>query len=650
MKATSLILLFCCIFLKSYSQFSNYAFGNVTKEELLMNDCPFEPGAPAMILGEKCELIYNVVAPFYSKKMTRRIKIFKKEGFSYGTFEIEFNRKTTDITFDKIMVYNLENDLLVTNILNEDNYHKTETVKHFLQYTITMPNVKEGSIIDLNYTISSHNSMDIAPWYFQSEIPCGWSEYKTTINKISTFNYYYTDFLPFVVNTIKTPEETTDKRKAFIINRFAVENAPSYHLNESFILRPGDQLSKVELVYSAYNQNSFWGNGQGPITWTQINTNLLRDPYLGKVPDRGKFLQDSLEMLFVNCFDYEEHLRKVYEYIRRSVKCDGFRSIYAGNIQKIMADKSGNTGEINLLLLAALRQAGFDCHPLLLATNEDAPPSKTDPRRYGVNYLVAAVFTDTSYYLLDASKREIAFNTLPARCLNGDGFLVSNHTHEQWIPLMRNERFEVKNNISYAWDPEKPDTVHVEKSSYSLSANKLRSIQQEKGDDEYIKSRKLAYQNNNISTPQFTWLNETDKPLIESFSFMLKPVDYNTSESYFLQTIPFDTYKENPFDGIKRDFNIDFQAPNFQDYDVTVKIPKGFRIVSIPESVAMKGIGNDLIFDFSVTADADQREVRIHSDIRVKRASFSKEEYNDIRQFFATIVKSQNTLIELKKD
>jgi len=231
MKSTVFILLFCCIFLKSYSQFNNYAFGNVTKEELLMKDCPFEPGAPAMIIGEKCELIYNVVAPFYSKKMTRRIKIFKKEGFSYGTFEIEFNRKTTDITFDKIMVYNLENDLLVTNILNDDNYHKTETVKHFLQYTITMPNVKEGSIIDLNYTISSHSDMDIAPWYFQSEIPCGWSEYKTTINKVSTFNYYYTDYLPYAVNTIKTPEENSDKRKAFIINRFAVENAPSFHFN-----------------------------------------------------------------------------------------------------------------------------------------------------------------------------------------------------------------------------------------------------------------------------------------------------------------------------------------------------------------------------------------------------------------------------------
>jgi hypothetical protein len=357
-----------------------------------------------------------------------------------------------------------------------------------------------------------------------------------------------------------------------------------------------------------------------------------------------------LARLFANCFDYEDHLRKVYEYIRRSVKCDGFRSIYAGNIQKIMENKSGNTGEINLLLLAALRQAGFDCHPLLLATNEDAPPSKTDPRRYGVNYLVAAVFTDTSYYLLDASKREIAFNTLPVRCLNGDGFLVSNHSHDQWIPLLRNERFEVKNNISYAWDPENPDTVHVEKSSYSLSANKLRNIQQEKGDDEYIKSRKLAYQNYNISTPQFTWLNETDKPLVENFSFVLKPVDYNTSESYFLQTIPFDSYKENPFDGIKRDFTIDFQAPTFQDYDVTIRIPKGFRIVSIPESVVLNGVGKDLVFDFSVTSDADQREVRIHSGIQVKRASFSKEEYNDIRQFFAGVVKSQNTLIELKKD
>ncbi len=650
MKYISLIFLFCCISYNSYSQFSNYSFGDVTREELLMKDCSIEPGVPAMIISENCAILQNMIDPWTVLSMQKRIKIFKKEGFSYGTFEIELNHKLTDIVFDKVMVYNLVNDKLVTTTLNKDNYFKTETEKNYWKYSLTLPDIKEGSVIDIFYTLTSRRIMDIAPWYFQSEIPCGWSEYKTIMHKKSIFNYYYTEYLPLSVNTIEHPEQNTEKRNGYIINRFAVENAPSYHLNEMYILRPEDQLSKVELVYNSYNQNSIWGNSQGPLSWTEIRDNLLKNRNMGKIIDKGEFLHPSLDTLFFEIHTFEDSLKKVYEFIRQNVKPNGYRNIYAGDIQKTMNEKSGNTGEINLLLLAALRESGFDCHPLLLATLDYAPPSKTDPRRYGVDYLVAAVFKDTNIYLLDASKREIAFNTLPLKCLNGDGFLVSDHPHDLWIPLLRKECYESKTSISYAWEPENPDTVHVEKSSWSLSANRLRNIQQDNGEDEYIKSRKLFYQNYNISTPQYTGLNETDNPFVESFSYVLKPADYNTTESYFLQTIPLDAYKENPFDGIERDFRIDFLAPIIQNIDVTIDIPKGFNIVSLPEPVTLTGIGNDLLYDFSVITDVDQRKISIHSGVKILRVSFVKEEYNDVRQFFAEIVKAQNTLIELKKD
>ncbi len=650
MKPTLLIILFCCLIFNSYSQFTNYAFEDVSREELLMKDCPFEPGAPAMIIAEKCELTMDLQAPYHSKRITRRIKILTKEGLSYGNFEISHLSRLTDIAFFRASVFNLENDMIVEEKIKSNDATITQIDKYNTKYTVSLPNVKIGSVIDIYYWQKDNNMISIQPWYFQSEIPCGWSEYITKVQKKATYSYYYTEFLPFAVNSIKDISLNADRKAGFIVNRFAVENAPSYHLNEMFILRPEDQLSKVELVYNSYNQNSIWGNSQDPLSWTEIRDNLLKSKNLGKVLDKGKFLHPALEKLFIENHTFTDSLREVYEFIRQSVKCNGYRSIYAGDIRKTMDEKSGNTGEINLLLLAALREAGFDCHPLLLATYEDAPPSKTDPRRSGASYLVAAVFNDTSIYLLDASKREIAFNTLPLKCLNGDGFLVSEHLHRFWIPLLRNERFESKTSISYAWDPEKPDTVHVEKSSWSLSANNLRNIQLDKGEDEYIKSRKLFYQNYNISTLFYKGLNETDNPFVESFSFVLKPVDYNTTESYFLQTIPFDGYKENPFDGIKRDFRIDFQAPIIQNFDLTVYIPKGFSIVSLPESVAMTGIGNDLVFDFSVIADADKREIHIHSAMQIKKDSFPRGDYNDVRQFFAEIVKAQNTLIELKKD
>jgi hypothetical protein len=649
MKSSLFVFLFSFTVFNSYCQSGDYLFGEVSMEELLMTDCPFEPGAPAMIIAERCELMYEAQAPFHTNRINRRIKILTKEGLSYGNFELEYLTRYTDVSLFNAWVYNLEDGKIVEEKIKSSDIHITKIDKTASKYTVSLPNVKVGSVVDFYYKLTNDNMIPIQPWYFQSEIPCGWSEFVPKIKKKATYIYHYTDFLPFKVNTIQDPLQGSNIKAGYLINRFVVENAPSYHLSEPFILRPQDQMSKIELVFDSYNQNSIWGNAIKPVTWNEINDNLLKNPFLGRVIEKGKFLRNPLKELLVNCYSYEDSLKKVYEFIRRTVKCNGYRNIYASNLEKIFTEQSGNTGEINLLLITALREAGFDCHPLLLPTSEEAPLSKTDPGSNNINYLVAAVFRDTTYYLLDASNREIAFNTLSTRCLNGEGFLISDHNHIKWLPLLRNEQNETQTKLVYAWTPENQVTVNVERSSFNLSANRLRYIIHEEGEEEYTKARKSDFQKYNISTPEYIGLNETENPFIENFSFPLKAVDYNSTDNYFLQALPFDKYPENPFDAIKRDFRIDFQAPSIKTTDITIQIPEGFKIVNLPESYIYQDMNNDLVFDFSVLPSANEREIRVHSGIQIKGYSYPKTDYARIRQFFEEIVKTQNTFIELQK-
>jgi hypothetical protein len=649
MKSILTIILFCCLFFKSYSQFSNYAFADVTREELQMTDCPFQAGAPAMIIAERCEFKNEPGTSYRILRINRRIKILTKEGLSFGNFESEFLERYTDISFFRASVYNLENDLIVEAKTKSADAIITKIDKNTLRFTVSLPDVKVGSVIDISYYQREEKIMPIQPWYFQSDIPCGWSEYIPAVAKKANYIYHYTDYLPFTINTIQDPPQESERMGGYIINRFAVENAPSYHLNEPFILRPGEQLSKVELIFKSYNPNSIWGNAVKPLNWTEINYNLLNHPFMGKVIEKGKFLREPLKDVLVNCPSFEDSLRKVYEYIRQTVKSNGYRNIYASNLKKVLAEKSGNTGEINLLLLAALREAGFDCHPLLLPTSEELPTSKTDPERNGINYLVAAVFNDSVYYILDASRREIAFNTLSLKCLNGDGFLVSDHNHNKWLPLLRNEGFETQTRINYTWNPETPVKVSVEKSSYSLTANRLRGMVLEDGDEEYVKSRKSDFQKYSISDPQYSGLKETDNPFVESFSFTLKGTDYNSTDNYFLQCIPFDGQTENPFDAITRDFRIDFLAPTIKNIDVSIQIAEGYRIVNVPGSFEYTDLDDDLILEFSVNASENGRSIDIHLGFRIKGYSYPKEDYSKIRDFFAEIVKANSTFIEIEK-
>ncbi len=650
MKSFLFIFLFCSLFLKSSCQFSNYAFGKVTAEELTMKECSFEPSAPALILGEKCEVTIDLGATYHNVRTWRRVKVFSSDALAYGNIELEFLHNLSEISFFSASVFNLEGGKIVEEKIRSEAAVITKVDKYTSKYIVVLPNVKVGSVIDIFYLQKNNNSIPLQPWYFQSEIPCGWSEYKTRIQKRTIYSFYFTDYLPFAINSIKNLSTDPEKKGGYMINQFAVENVPSVKLNENFVLRPEDQISKVEAVYSAFNPNSIWGNSQGPILWSDINNNLLNHRYLGKVVKKGRFLGSDLRKQLANSSNFEDSLQKVYEFIRQNVKCNGYRSIYSGNPKITFTTKTGNTGEINLLLLAALRESGFDCHPLLLSTNENPPPSKEDPRRNGVNYLVAAVFKDTTYYLLDASQRALPFNSLSLSCLNGDGFLVSDHFHRQWLPLLREECFKSNTVISYAWHPDRKDTVLVEKKSFSLSANRLRNLISESNEDEYKKYRKEFYHDYDISSPVYSGLDKTNEPFIENFSFLASFSDSVPGKSYYLPCFPIDTYRENPFPGIKRDFDIDFQAPNYQKHEINIKIPNGYTITSVPETTMLSACGNNLVFNFSVTTSADQKEISIKSEIQIKKDHFPKNIYPELRAFFAEIVKAQQSQIALKKD
>jgi hypothetical protein len=649
MKSVFLFLFIFFGLLDSYCQYINYSFGDVTREELLMQDCAFEPGAPAMLIAEKCGVVNNIQEPYSSVSIQRRIKVLTSEGFSYGNFEIEFNHKISELEISRAMVYNLVDDKVVMEKITAKNYLITKIDKSNLRYTLTLPNVKVGSVIDIFYKLSAHRSMNLEPWYFQSEIPCGWSEYKTVLHKKESYNYYYTEYLPFTVNTIMDPSQLDDKQAGYVINRFVVENAPSYQLLESFVLRPHDQVSKVEPVYIAFNQNSIWGYSEGPMTWSDISNDLNKHPRLGRLIYRSKILNTELGIAAKDCHNFEDSLRTVYEFVRQNVKCNGLMGIYGSDPVETWTSKTGNTGDINILLLAALQSAGFDCHPVLLTTIREAPPSKTDPRHNRINFLVAAVFSDTCFYLLDASDRDIAFNTLPEFCLNGEGFLISNHPHEQWLPLLRTERYESQTEVTLDWSTDKKAKGNVVIRSYSLYANKFRGIIRDNGEEEYIKSRLEDFSNYNISAPAYTGLNETDSAFVERFAYSINADEYNTTESYFLPVMPFAPFRENPFDAIKRDFRIDFIAPMLRKTDVTINIPEGYGIVHFPESITVDNLNNDFSFDFSIEVSPDQRVITVQSDVRINRYSYSKDEYGILRQFFTEIVKMQNSLIELKK-
>ena len=173
-------------------------FGKIDMDELKMTVCEKDTSASAMVLGDFGDVSfqYNRTEGYFEVYLKRftRIKIFNKNGYEWADHEISLyddNNITEDVTFLKGYTYNLENGKLVKSKLTKESTFQEKTQKNWKTKKFSMPNVREGSIIEYSYVIKSNYIFNLPEWYFQYTIPVRWSELNISIPEY----YYYNKWM-----------------------------------------------------------------------------------------------------------------------------------------------------------------------------------------------------------------------------------------------------------------------------------------------------------------------------------------------------------------------------------------------------------------------------------------------------------------------
>src|SRR5205085_6592573 len=94
----------------------------------------------------------------------------------------------------KASTYNLENGTVVETKLDKDKVFKEKYDENHMLRKFTMPSVREGSLLEISYTIHSDFLFNLQPWSFQGSYPSMWSEYQVSIPsffKYVTINQVY---------------------------------------------------------------------------------------------------------------------------------------------------------------------------------------------------------------------------------------------------------------------------------------------------------------------------------------------------------------------------------------------------------------------------------------------------------------------------
>ncbi|WP_298221573.1 DUF3857 domain-containing protein [Flavobacterium sp.] len=647
-----------------------YELGKVTVAELEEKVHATDPGAEAAYLFRKGEVHfeYSQDRGFVMKtEVKAKIKIYSKEGYKWANHLIKYyllGDSEEKVTLSDVATYNLVDGKVTKTKMKSDGVFDEKINKYWGNKKIALPNVKEGSIIEYSYIISSPNIGRLYDWDFQSYIPVNHSEFKTYIPEYFIYNPNQKGFIFPKVTTEKNNQSmsfsyreatqagesivksTSQERVEFVETKtvFVADNLPGMK-EEVFVNNIDNYMSSIshELSIIKYPNKPIKALSTD---WETVVKKIYDYDDFGPELNKKGYFDDDITALVKGLTKRDEIIDAIFNYVKSNVKWNGYTGYSCNDgVKQAYKNKTGNVAEINLMLTAMLRFAGIDANPVLVSTRSNG--ITLFPSRTAFNYVISAVEIENALILLDATEKYAAPNILPERDLNWLGRLIRKEGSSVEVDLMPQNVSKENHNISYKINADGTVDGKLRKQYTDYKALNFRQTKMALTRDNYLEQ--LENNNNAIEVSEYVRENDTDiaNPIIETYAFKDNRDIEIINDKIYVTPLLFLGYKENPFKLEKRDYPIDFTYPFQQKYLANIDVPEGYAIESLPKAVNMV-TGEDLgLFKYIISGAENKIQVSITFEI--SKAIVGSEYYDVVKDFYQKVIDKENEKIVLVK-
>lgn len=630
-----------------YAQDGDFSFGDLSGEEIYMTRYEKDTAADAVVLKEFGRTVIdnnqkNLLVHFYHV----RIKILNDRGVDKANFSIPLHKSSNggeqeEVHNIKGSTFNAGDEearLKLKSIFTENKERYTDLVK------FTLPNVKAGSVIEVEYTFSSPYIYNFREWEFQSDIPKIYSEYWARIPANLDYNISLMGFYKLTKDERKTEKDcltTFNGGKAdCALLKLGMKDIPAFE-EEKYMTAKKNFLSAVRFELSAVHR--FNGSTEKlSKTWKDVDRELHDSKDFGAQLKKGQsYFNHLFDTLFSQKAHETEKAKKIYTFLQKWYKWNGYTGILCeSGIKKAFENRQGNIGDINLSLIAALRSAGLDACPVLVSTRDNGLPHDLYPVISDFNYVLARLRIRDSVYLLDASQPFLPFGIFPIQCVNGRGRALYNNKPSEWIPVTAPVIRRATYMADLTMDRQGKVTGTVTRTYggyYALA--KREEIQSFNSIEEYVADLNSHWSGIRVLKDSIANLNDPDEPLDEKMTISI-PGNPDTAAN----TITFNPFfqsfiGDNPFKMTARHFPVDFGTQEKLNTILILHYPPDYHPVSLPKRtlLALPDEGGSYVLD----KDNFGNTIIVKTAVQHNRAIYAAEEYAVLKEFYNRIIQSQ---------
>jgi hypothetical protein len=627
--------LFTISLLVPLSAWAGIGFQPVNPEELKMTSEPQAPGAPAVILFRQVDRDDNRYTPHEDNYL--RIKILTEEGRKYANVEIPFSRGYENIVGLRARTIKPNGSIVeFTGNVFDKTIAKSRSAA-YLAKNFTLPEVEAGSIIEYYYTTDFKELYVFESHWILSQ------EMFTRAAKF-TLKPYSSSYNEFHLRWTwqQLPPGANPKQGPNGVVVMEVQNIPSF-IPEDYMPPENELKARVDFEYDRELPESdpdrYWrnvGKRRNGSLESFVGKRKAMEEAVSQIVAPG----DAPEAKLRKIYDRVQHMRNTSYEIRKTEqeeKRDKEKEI--NNVEDLWKRGYGSGQQLTWLFLGLARAAGFEAYGCWVS----------DRQQYFFNpKLMQSGKLDANVVLVKVNGKDMYFD--PGGAFTPFGLLTWSETGVQglrldgdggtWItttlPQASESQIhrEAKLKLSETGDLEGKLTV-----TYTgLEGMYRRLLERHEDDTAHKKYLEDSIKEQIPSAADVELSNKpdwsgTETPLITEFELKIPGWVSSAGKRALLPAGFFTVREKHTFEHANRVFPIYFEYPYRKVDDVTVELPEGWKIDSLPPQKTQDS--KALFYDLKV--ENGSGTVRIVRQFNVDLLLLDAKYYPALRKFYEVI-------------
>jgi hypothetical protein len=611
-------------------------FQPVSPEELKMTSEPKAPGAPAVLLFRQVDRDDNDTSSHEDNYF--RIKILTEEGRKYADVEVPFFKDQGNVVDIKARTIRPDGSIVK---FDGKVFDKDIVKARGLRYkakTFTLPDVQVGGIIEYSYTINlSDRYIYDSHWILSNELftkiaKFSLKSYQSSYSQLSL--QWSWNWLP---EGASAPKEGPDH-----IIRLEANNIPPFQ-TEDFMPPENELKSRVDFIYSEdsfeSDSDKFWKK-----TGKRMNDNL--ESFVGK----RHAMEQAVAQIVSHDDPPETKLRKIYarvqqirntSYELRKTEQEEKREKEkdAGNVEEIWKRGYGNGVQLTWLYLALVRAAGFEAYGVWTSdrNNYFFNPKSRDSNRLDAN--VVLIKLDGKDVYCDPGAEFTPFGMLPWDETGVFGLRLDKDSGS-WVtttlPKSSDSRTVNQAQLKLSDTGDLEGTLEV---TFTGLEALQRRVEERHVDDtdrkKFLEDQIREYIPATIEvelTNKPEW-NSSAPTLVADFHLKVAGWASGAGRRALVPVGLFSASEKRLFDHANRVHPIYMEYPFEKVDDVTMELPAGWQVTSLPP--ARDKIGQ--IIAYSLKTNSDKSKVHLSRDLNVNFLLLETKYYTALRNFFQEV-------------